>query len=217
MTPKLKLIIADDHPISLHGLLRILEAVPDVEIVGQAKDGAEAWHLIQTKHPDVALLDLRMPILDGLAVARLIRQQEQPVPFIFLTMWKEEAIFNEAISLGCSGYLLKESAAEEILAAIRAAAAGRRYLSPAVSDFVLRWSQREKAMRAAHPGLALLTTAEHRVLKLIADNKTTKEIAEHLQTSPRTVDHQRGSISTKLGLQGSHSLLRFAFEHRWEL
>ena len=217
MNPKIKIIIADDHPVSLHGLLRILETAPEVEILGQAKDGAEAWQLLQQKQPDVALLDMRLPVLDGLELARRIRRMEKPMPFIFLTMWKEEAMFNEAISLGCSGYLLKESAAEEILAAIRTAAAGRRYLSPAVSEFVLQRSQREQAMRAANPGLAQLTAAEQRVLKLVAENKTTKEIADQLQTSPRTVDHQRASISTKLGLQGSHSLLRFAFEHRWEL
>ena len=217
MNPKIKIIIADDHPVSLHGLLRILETAPEVEILGQAKDGAEAWQLLQQKQPDVALLDMRLPLLDGLELARRIRRMEKPMPFIFLTMWKEEAMFNEAISLGCSGYLLKESAAEEILAAIRTAAAGRRYLSPAVSEFVLQRSQREQAMRAANPGLAQLTAAEQRVLKLVAENKTTKEIADQLQTSPRTVDHQRASISTKLGLQGSHSLLRFAFEHRWEL
>ena len=217
MTPKIKIIISDDHPVSLHGLLRILEVAPEVAIIGEARDGAEAWQLLQTKQPDVALLDMRLPILDGLELARRIQRLEKPMPFIFLTMWKEEAIFNEAISLGCSGYLLKESAAEEILAAIRAAAAGRRYLSPAVSEFVLQRSHREQAVRAAHPGLAELSAAEQRVLKLVAENKTTKEIADQLQLSPRTVDHQRASISTKLGLQGSHSLLSFAFEHRWEL
>ena len=115
MTPNIKIIISDDHPVSLHGLLRILEAAPEVAIIGEARDGAEAWQLLQTKQPDVALLDMRLPILDGLELARRIQRLEKPMPFIFLTMWKEEAIFNEAISLGCSGYLLKESAAEEMV------------------------------------------------------------------------------------------------------
>lgn len=217
MSKPIRVIIADDHPVALHGLLKILADVPDVQVVGEAHDGGMAWELVRSRPCDLALLDVRLPVLDGLELARRIRQLERPVPFIFLTMWKEEAIFNEAISLGCSGYLLKESAADEIVAAIRCVAQGGRYLSHAVSDFVLQRSQRQLALQAANPALKQLTAAEQRVLKFIAENKTTKEIADLLHTSPRTVDHQRASISSKLGLQGSHSLLRFAFEHRWEL
>lgn len=217
MNRKLRILIADDHPVALHGLQQILAGAPELEVVAAARDGGEAWAALQSQRPDLALLDLRLPVLDGLELARRIRQLDPPIPFIFLTMWKEEAIFNEAISLGCNGYLLKESAAEEILTAIRTVAAGRRYLSHAVSDFVLRRSERQRRVQAAHPGLAELTAAEERVLRLIAENKTTREIADVLHLSPRTVDHQRASVSAKLGLQGSHSLLRFAFEHRWEL
>lgn len=217
MNPKLRILIADDHPVALHGLQQILATAPELEIVAAARDGGEAWELLQAQRPALALLDLRLPVLDGLELGRRIRLMDHPIPFIFLTMWKEEAIFNEAISLGCHGYLLKESAAEEILTAIRTVAAGQRYLSHAISDFVLRRAQRQQRVQSEHPGLAQLTAAEERVLRLIAENKTTREIADVLHISPRTVDHQRASISAKLGLQGSHSLLRFAFEHRWEL
>ena len=195
----------------------MLASAPDIEVAGQAMDGKAAWGLITQEQPDMALLDIRLPLLDGLGIARLIRASPRPVPFIFLTMWMEEAIFNEAMSLGCSGYLLKECAADEIVLAIRTVAAGRRYLSPAVSDFVMKRHERLSEVGKAHPGLARLTPAEKRVLRLVADNRSTKEIAEQLGVSPRTVDNQRASIVAKLGLQGSHSLMRFASEHRLEL
>jgi DNA-binding NarL/FixJ family response regulator len=217
MDQKIRIVIADDHPVALQGLRAILATAPDIAVVGEALDGAAAWNFIQSNRPDVALLDMRLPVIDGLGVARRIRHERNPVPFLFLTMWRDEAIFNEAMSLGCSGYLLKECAAEEIVAAIRAVAAGRRYLSPAVSEFVLQRSERQAALNLTSPGLDLLTPAERRVLHLIAENRTTKEIADTLKVSPRTVDNQRASISAKLGLQGSHSLLRFAFEHHWDL
>lgn len=214
MERKTRIILADDHPLCLEGLRAMLASAPDIEVVGQSMDGKAAWALITEICPDVALLDIRLPLLDGLGIARLIRGLPRPVPFIFLTMWMEEAIFNEAMALGCSGYLLKECAAEEIVSAIRMVASGRRYLSPSVSDFVMRRHERLSAVGRALPALALLTPAEKRVLRLVADNKATKEIAEQLGVSPRTVDNQRARIVAKLGLRGSHSLIRFAFEHR---
>ena len=121
------------------------------------------------------------------------------------------------MSAGASAYLLKERAAEEIVAAIRTAAAGGRYLSPALSDFAAQRAARETALRADHPEVAQLSPAELNVLKPTGENQTTKEMAGLLRVSPHMVDSHRASISAKLGLQGSRSLLRFAFEHCREL
>lgn len=217
MSKKIQILIADDHPVSLQGVKTILASAADIVVACEAVDGAEAWRHLQSARLDVALLDVRLPVFDGLELARRISQCEKPTPFIFLTMYKDEAVLNEAMALGCSGYLLKECAAQEIVSAVRAVAAGSSYLSPMVSDLLVARSRRQAVLGQAHPGLAELTPAERRVLKLVADNRTTKEIADQLKISPRTVDNQRASISIKLGLQGSHSLLRFAFEHRWDL
>ena len=209
-----RVIIADDHPISLEGIRATLATAPEIEIVGEARDGEQAWALVESRTADVALLDIRLPGIDGLEVARRISVQPRPTPFLFLSMWLDEAIFNEAMHLGCSGYLLKECAAEEVVKAIRTVAEGRPYLSPAVTDFMTRREERQAAITSEQPGLAVLSAAERRVLALVAANRTSREIAEALELSHRTVENHRSNIAKKLGLEGSHSLLRFAFENR---
>ena len=125
--------------------------------------------------------------------------------------------FNEALDLDVKGYVLKESAATDIVRAIQAAAEGRTFLSPELSDFLMGRRSGQKSLSEASPGLEKLTPAERRVLKLIASDKTTKEIADDLDLSPRTIDSHRANICQKLGLSGSHSLLKFAFENRSRL
>jgi DNA-binding NarL/FixJ family response regulator len=126
-------------------------------------------------------------------------------------------MFNEAMDLGVLGYVLKDSAADDILHCIRAVADGRHYLSPAVSGFLVNRHTRAESLRRAKPGLADLTPAELRILRLIARNKTSKEIADELELSTRTVDNHRFNICTKLELHGVHSLVKFAFDHKSEL
>src|SRR5262245_30562730 len=209
--------MADDHPLFRGGLRQIIIAQQDLRIVHEAGDGEEALRVARELKPAVAILDVDMPKLGGLEVAASIQQERLPVRIIVLTMHREEDIFNEALDLGILGYVLKDSAAEDILQGIRAVAAGQHYLSPSISGFLVNRTARAESLRRAKPGLADLTAAELRVLRLIAQSKTSKEIADELGLSTRTVENHRFNIGTKLDLHGVHSLVKFAFEHKSEL
>src|SRR5262249_10779254 len=146
-----------------------------------------------------------------------IREKGLPVKVIILTMHKDERILNAALDLGVRGYVLKDSAITEIVASIKAVAGGERYISPQLSGHLLNRNSRAAALLRQQPGLETLTATERRILKLIADYKTSKEIAGILFISTRTVEHHRANICEKLDLKGSHALLKFATEHQAEL
>jgi DNA-binding NarL/FixJ family response regulator len=209
--------MADDHPLFRGGLRQIITAQSDLRLVHEASDGEEALRSARELKPAVAILDLDMPKLNGLEVAAVIQRDRLPVHIIVLTMHREEDLFNEALDLGILGYVLKESAAEDILQGIRAVAAGQHYLSPSISGFLVNRHARAESLRRAKPGLANLTPAELRVVRLIAQSKTSKEIADELGLSTRTVENHRFNIGTKLDLHGVHSLVKFAFDHKSEL
>jgi len=212
-----KLIIADDHPTFRLGLAAAIGLDAGFQIVGEAENGTEAWRLIQAHRPPVAVLDWDMPGLDGLELARRVRQNHLPTRVIILTMHEEESLFNEAMDAGISGFVLKDNAVNDILGCLRAVDRGDVYLSPAVSNYLLRRSRRVADLRQTKPGLDQLTTMEKRVLKLVAENRTTKEIARELGVSPRTTETHRRNICQKLDLSGSHRLLQFALKHRADL
>src|SRR5262249_20798699 len=155
----------------------------------------------------VAVLDITMPKLTGLQVAREVQRRHLAVNIIFLTMHNEEDVFDKAMAAGARGYVLKESAVSDIVESIHAVAAGRHYLSPGISHYLARRAQKQQPLRKAQPGLDSLTPAERRVLKLISQDKTSKEIADELAVSPRTIEAHRQNICDKLDLHGSHSLL----------
>jgi DNA-binding NarL/FixJ family response regulator len=157
-----------------------------------------------------------MPNKDGFEVARSIREQRLPVKVIFLTMHKDERFFNTALDLGVKGYVLKDSAVTEIVGSIRAVAAGQEYVSPALTSFLLNRSRRAAALVTEQPGLVNLTPTERRILKLIAEYKTSKEVADELCLSRRTVEHHRANICEKLEIKGTHALLKFAVAHQSE-
>jgi DNA-binding NarL/FixJ family response regulator len=161
------------------------------------------------------VLDVDMPHKDGVEVARQVRELRLNVSLIFLTMHRDERFFNAALDAGAQGYVLKDSALSEILSAIRAVAAGRSYITPLLTGYLL--NRRAVSARVNLTGLAALTDAERRVLKLVAEYKTSREIADQLFISIRTVDRHRANIATKLDLKGSHALLQFAIEHKAEL
>jgi DNA-binding NarL/FixJ family response regulator len=217
MSDEIKILMAEDHPVYRDGLRQFISADPAMRIVAETGNGTEAWRLIRELKPDVAILDLDMPGMSGLDIARARRRESLTFEIVFLTMYREEDMFNEAIELGAKGYVLKESAATDILQGIRTVAAGQHYVSPALSGFLVKRASLAADVRAGNSGLASLTPAERRILKLIASDKTSKEIAEALGLSPRTVENHRTNMSAKLGLQGSHSLLKFAFENRSRL
>ena len=191
-----------------------MAAEPGLRVLAETDNGVAALRRIRELRPRVAIVDLEMPQLDGLGVARAVRDQNLPVQIVFLTMHNDEDAVNSALEAGISGYILKDSAVDDVVAAIRSVVAGRPYLSPGISlHLVGRWRKTETLARS-QPGVADLTPTERRVMGLIAEYKTSKEIADVLCVSPRTVENHRANICSKLELRGSHALIRFAVEHR---
>jgi DNA-binding NarL/FixJ family response regulator len=217
MAKKIRVLLADDHPAFRDGLRAAITAAADLQLVGEAADGATARRLIEELRPAVAVLDITMPRLSGLQVARQLQRHGSPVSVVFLTMHNEQDMFDKAMDAGAKAYVLKESAVTDIVESIRAVATGRHYLSPGISHYLVQRAERQETFRKTQSGLDSLTPAERRVLKLIAQDRTSKEIADELGVSPRTIEAHRQNICNKLDLHGSHSLLRFAFDHREEL
>jgi DNA-binding NarL/FixJ family response regulator len=217
MKTEIRIVIADDHPIFREGLRKVIEKDSSLKVVGEAEDGVAALERIQECGPEIAILDIDMPHQDGFAVARSIREQRQPVSVIFLTMHKDEMHFNEALDLGVRGYLIKDNAAADVVNCIRAVAAGQNYISPALSTFLLNRGRRATTFGKQQPGLSELTATESRILVLLAEYKTSKEIAAELCVSVRTIENHRANICTKLELHGTHALVKFAIQHKSEL
>ncbi|OLC46389.1 MAG: hypothetical protein AUH43_14165 [Acidobacteria bacterium 13_1_40CM_65_14] len=216
MKAQIAVLIADDHPIFRKGLRQIIESDPSLKIVAEAEDGESALDLIRRCRPQVAVLDVDMPQKDGFVIAREVRESQLNVAVIFLTMHKDERLFNAALDLDIRGYVLKDGASSEIVSGIKAVAAGHTYVTPVLTDYLLN-RRRNSAPAEQQTGLSSLTEAERRVLKLVAAYKSSKEIADELFISVRTVDRHRANIATKLDLRGSHALLQFALEHKSQL
>ena len=216
-TAKTKVYIVDDHPVFRHGLRQIINADPGFIVVGEAGDDASALAGIPKATPEIVIVDVRLPRQGGLDLVRALRNSQPRAACIMLTMHGEESTFNAAMDAGALGYILKEDALELVLLGLRAVAAGSVYLSPAISGWLMRRHQRVSALKQEKTGMATLTPTERRVLQLVAENKTNKEIASLLFMSPRTVETHRSNICQKLELQGVHKLLQFAIEHRSEL
>jgi DNA-binding NarL/FixJ family response regulator len=217
MTTEIRIVIADDHPIFRQGLRQVIEKSPHLRVVAEAEDGLAALERIQEHKPEIAILDIDMPREDGFAVARSIRELRLPVMVIFLTMHKDELHLNEALDLGVKGYLIKDNAAADVVNSINAAVAGENYISPALSTFLLNRSKRAKELAQQQPGLGTLTATEQRILALLAEYKTSREIAAELCVSVRTVENHRANICVKLNLRGTHALAKFAIQHKSEL
>ena len=214
MPGDLRILIADDHPLMRQGLRHVIETDPALTIVGEVGTGAAALEEIQKLRPAIAILDIDMPDLDGFAVVRALRERQVPVAIIFLTVYRDERFFNEALKLGARAYVLKDSAATDILSSIRAVATGDHYTSPALTSYLV---QQRRGASDRKAGLDDLTPTERRILALIADYNTSREIAETLHVSYRTVQTHRSNICTKLDLEGSHALMKFALEHKADL
>jgi DNA-binding NarL/FixJ family response regulator len=217
MNPEISIVIADDHPVFRQGLRQIIEMEAGLKVVGEAGDGDSALKLIRELKPEVAVLDVNMPNMKGFDVAREIRQQGLKVGIIFLTMYDDERMFNEALNVGALGYLLKDSAISDIAGSVRAVAAGQHFISPSISRYLINRSSRSAALGQEKPSLNDLTPSELRVLKLISEHKTSKEIAAQLFISHRTVENHRTNICQKLGIHGSNALIKFALEHKFDL
>jgi len=214
MSEHLKVLIADDHPLFRKALRQIIESDSRFEVVHEMENGEEVLTLLDEELPDIVVLDVDMPKLNGIEVARAIQKKELLVDVIFITMYKDEYMFNKAMDLGVRGYILKESAVSDITSGIRTVAEGKYYISPSISEYLVRRSGRSTTLPAHQRGIVDLTPTERRVLKLIAENKTSKEIAGEMSISPKTVERHRENISNKLNLHGAHTLLKFALENK---
>ena len=206
----LDILIADDHPIFLKGLREVIESGGDFRVIYQAANGRDAVEGIRSKRPDVAILDIDMPELNGLQVAEEALLHQPELPIILLTMHKVKDAFMKALEIGIMGYVLKENAVVDVIHAIHSVTAGNAYISPEMSTFLLR--QKHKSPTGAVEMMAMLTPSEFRIIHLVAAYKSSREIAEELGISEKTVSNHRMNITRKLSLSGKNSLLRFAIE-----
>ena len=213
MVDVIRILIADDHPVVRRGLCAILNEDAGLQLVGEAGDGEAALSIIRKLYPDIAVLDIDMPKMDGFAVAREMGRLGLATKIIFLTLHNDEDLFRAALELGAQGYILKDSAMEEIGVAVKAVAGGRPYFSSAMTARL--WQQ--PGMASAAPGEAsagALTPTERRILHEIAAGKSSKEIGAELSIHYRTVENHRTNICRKLGLEGANALVRFALQNK---
>lgn len=208
MREKIRILLADDHAVVRQGFKMILAAQPDMEIVGEAGNGREALESSGRLQPDVIVMDVAMPELNGIEATRRLADVSPRTRVLALSMHKDSVYVREILRAGARGYLLKDSIASDLLAAVRAVARGEGYLSPGVSDAVLNDYRRH----VTDP-IDLLTSREREVLQMIAEGKTNKEIATVLNLSVYTVDAHRGRIMEKLNLHSVNELVRFAVRY----
>ena len=202
---KIRILLADDHSVVRQGFKMILSTQADMIVIGEASNGTEAVQLAEQLKPDVAVMDVTMPQLNGIEATRRIGEISPRTRVLALSMHKDAVYVREILRAGARGYLLKDSIDSDMLAAVRAVASGQGYLSPAVSDAVLTDYRRH----VTDP-LDLLTSREREVLQLIAEGKTNKEIANLLKLSVYTVEAHRGRVMEKLNLHSTGELVRFA-------
>ena len=213
MKPEVTVLVVDDHPLLRHGLRDVIGNNSRFKIVGEASDGEEALRQIICLKPQIVILDIDMPRLNGLEAIRSMRVLPFPVKVIILTMYKEADMFNAAMDLGVNTYVLKENAANDIMVALEKADRGEGFVSALMSNAGQRRSDRVRELLLSKPQIESLTPAERRILKLVGEDYTSKEIADRLNLSVRTVDNHRQHICNKLKLHGTHSLLKFAFDN----
>ncbi len=207
----INIMLADDHHVVRQGLRALLAREQNFNLVGEAGDGIEAVRLAGKLKPDVLITDVLMPGLNGLEVARQITKSLPQTKVIILSMHTDDAYVLEALKNGASGYVLKDSQASDLVQAVREVTAGRRYLSPPLSERALElYAQRVESV--PNDPYELLTTREREVLHLVAEGRTSAEIANQLFISPRTAEGHRANIMRKLGLQNHAELVRFALK-----
>jgi DNA-binding NarL/FixJ family response regulator len=214
MPESIKILIADDHPIFRQGIIKIVEQDHTYEIVAQCGDGNEVIEKIKELNPAIAIIDISMPGMSGLEVLRAAQKERFATEFIILTMYKDEEYFNEAMNLGVKGYILKDNAAKDLLNCLRTVSQGSHFICPELSNLLLERNAKMQSLLYKTPTLKDLTPTERKILKLIGQNKTSKEIAKELFVSIRTIQNHRNNIAQKLGLKGHHKLLQFAIENK---
>lgn len=203
------IVLADDHHVVRKGLRALLAAEGDLEVIGEEADGMKVVDMVDRLRPNVLVLDVQMPGLNGLEITRQIMQRAPKTRVVILSMHANETYVLEALRYGAAGYVFKDADPAEVLEAVRAVNAGRRYLSRALSERAIE-AYAEKAHAAASDPYDTLTTREREVLQLAAESSSTSEIAARLGISPRTVETHRENLMRKLGLQSQTDLIRYA-------
>lgn len=208
--PKIRVLLADDHTILRAGLRRMLNEQPDIEVVGEASDGRQAVSEALALRPDVVLMDITMPEMNGIEATRQVKRALDSTRVLILTMHENEEYLFQALRTGASGYILKEAADTELISAIRIVNTGRFYMSPSaqtmmVGDYLLRVRSGEE-----RDSYSALTEREREILKLVAEGLTNNQIAERLYISPKTVDTHRTHIMDKLNLHSRAELVKYA-------
>ena len=195
----------------------ILSEHPEIEVVGQAGCGADAIRMALELRPDILLCDVSMPDIEGPEVVEACMKSGLECRYILLTMHRYPELLRRAVALGVKGYVVKDGGAEEVVAAVRTVAKGDDYFSPSVAGFLEQQAKTQGAAGDDESGIGSLTAAQRKVLRLVATDLTSKEIADELGLSVRTIENHRANICRKLGLHGTHSLVKFAFDHQNEL
>ncbi|HMS08877.1 MAG TPA: response regulator transcription factor [Pyrinomonadaceae bacterium] len=210
---EIRIVVADDHPIFRRGLAELLAGEPEFKVIGEVQNGARALEYIEQGLPSVVVLDLDMPILDGIAVAKIVRERRLPVKVIFLTMHRNQSVVRSMNKLGVSGYVLKDAVMDEIVDCIRAVMRGEHFVGSGLGSRS-KDESRSPAEALLIDEVQTLSATERTVLSQISRSKSNREIASDLCISVRTVETHRYNICSKLGIKGPHALLRFALANK---
>ncbi|MGA2942338.1 MAG: response regulator transcription factor [Xanthobacteraceae bacterium] len=215
MTEKTRIVLADDHPIVLDGLRNLVRAEDDFELVGEAVSGFSALKLIREKRPDVAVLDISMPELNGIVLSRRLAGEMPDIRLLILTLHEDRAYLNQALEAGVRGYVLKRSAVENLVQAIRAVMVGGLYIDPAIVRRVFDGNKSSKKLAAKKGVFPALTDREADVLKMAALGFTNKEIASRLDVGVKSVETYKARGLEKVGLKTRAELVRYASGQGW--
>ena len=215
MTEKIRIVLADDHPIVLDGLRNLIRAEPDFELVGEAASGLSALKIIREQRPDVAVLDISMPELNGIVLSRRLAGEMPALRLLILTLHEDRAYLNQALEAGVRGYVLKRSAVENLVQAIRAVVVGGLYIDPAIVGRVFESKQVNKRLLARKGVAPALTDREADVLKMAALGFTNKEIASRLDVGVKSIETYKARGLEKLGLKTRAELVRYASGQGW--
>ncbi|MCS7019527.1 MAG: response regulator transcription factor [Cytophagales bacterium] len=215
MPENIKIVIADDHPVMRLGLSHLIKNEPDMQVVGVAANGTEAIRIAKETSPDVIILDINMPEMDGLSLANHLKEELPELRIVIFTAHHNEAAFNAAIDAGVEGFISKENVFADLSEGIRQVASGKSYFSSVFSDYLLNRIKQDGRQKKEKQSLTeQLTPTEMRIMSLIANMKTSQEIADMLFISVKTVENHRTNICRKLNVKGKNALLKFALSHK---
>jgi len=206
----IRIVLADDHTIMRSGLRAVLDRYADMQVVGEAADGRQAIQCVEQNHPDVIVMDVAMPNLNGIEAARQISAKHASVSIVVLSMHSDEGYVLRALKAGARGYLLKDSAEGDLITAIRAVSQGKAFFSPAISRMLVDDYMRQLQQRGVEASYELLTTREREILRLLAEGRANKDIARMFGLSLYTVETHRSNIMEKLNLHGIPELMLYA-------